>query len=158
LTNDSVLTLSVEDRLLITELTYRYAYHVDRYELAPLLALWTEDAIFDERPVGLFYAEGIEQIREFFEHDFKITTAHSHLMTNHIVCRVSETQAHGTCYGVSDADLPSGEVVRATYYYTDDYVKRDGSWVFKSRVVRPFGRLDLGNVQKALRNEIAKRD
>jgi len=147
--------LSVEDRLDIIELTARYSYHIDRYELEPLLELWTEDAVFDERPLGLYYAVGIDKIREFFEHDYKVSSAHVHYMTNHILEAVSETEARGTCCGLVQADLHNGAVIHATVNYTDEYVKRDGRWLFKSRVVRPFCKIDLGAISTALDEQIA---
>lgn len=149
--------LSVEDRFAIQELTHRYAYYIDHFELEPLLALWTRDAWFDERPVGLRYSEGIDTIREFFVDDFKVRTASAHFMTNHIVEKTGPEEAQGTCFGLIEATLSSGQSLHATVMYTDRYVHEDQRWLFRSRIVSPLSTLELGGIAESLDNESTER-
>jgi ketosteroid isomerase-like protein len=142
--------LTVEDRLDIHELTYKYAYFIDHYQIDPLLELWTDDAVFDERPLGLRCAEGIDQIRDLFVDAFAVSTAHVHMITNHIIEAVSDSEAEGTCAALVEIDLKSGGFVHATSGYDDRYVKRQGRWLFKSRIVNPYCNVNLEGVGAAL--------
>jgi hypothetical protein len=49
-----------------------------------------------------------------------------------------------------DANAQGGARLHGTVWYEDDYVRTDGGWRFRSRVVKPYTKLDLGPLTAAL--------
>ena len=131
----AVLPVKTKDRFAIIELTHKFCYYVDHFELDPLMTLWAEDATYDTRPVGLYKASGFPQISEFFARDFAITLSCVHYQTNHILERVDDTNIRGVSYCLVQQDLHSGDTVQATVCCDDTYVRVGERWLFTSRIV-----------------------
>ena len=142
--------LAVEDRVDIIDLTHRYAQHIDHFELDELLDLWTDDAVFDERPVGLYHSVGRPAIRTFFENDFAVRKASIHAISNLLVTGAAADAATGVCCAQIQTELRSGQEVRASVDYVDEYRRVDGRWLFSARLVRPLGKIELGDITDSL--------
>jgi ketosteroid isomerase-like protein len=57
---------STSDRLDLLDLAAKYAYLSDAADLAGVMALFTENAVFDARSIGGAVASGAAQIRDHF--------------------------------------------------------------------------------------------
>ncbi len=138
----------IADRLEIRDLTARYAYYVDTFQTGKIMTLWTEDAIFDESRVGTGLHEGAAAIREFFEGLKKTVTHQAHITSNHLIEELTDTTAKAIVFSIVEAVTIAGNM-RAVVYYADDYVKRDGNWLFSSRVIHPLLPFDTAAMEKA---------
>jgi hypothetical protein len=89
--------LPIEDRLAIeqqcTRLSYAFAYHIDHGEFEEMIALFTEDGVFDR--AGLVH-RGHDELREGMRERPPITTRH--VMTNFYFDTVGPDVATGTVY------------------------------------------------------------
>ena len=136
------------DRLEIIELTARYAFFVDTFQLEPLMQLWVDDEpTFDESRVDLGNNTGLDNIRSYFE-DFVFgqMAKMAHITTNHIVENVTDTTARGHCSVLVEGEMKTGERMHAAAYYDDVYHRVDHAWKFKSRVVHPLTTPNLGSL------------
>jgi len=136
------------DRLEIIELTARYAFYVDTFQLEPLMQLWVDDEpTFDESRADLGNNTGLDNIRRYFE-DFVFgqMAKMAHITTNHIVETVTDTTARGTCSVLVEGEMKTGETMHAAAYYDDVYHRVDDAWKFKSRVVYPLTTPNLGSL------------
>src|SRR5689334_6660486 len=86
----------------IQMLTNRYAHRLDSYDIEGLLAPFAEDTTFDMTPVELGVFEGIDAIREFFEHNQSTMADQMHLFSNFLVEFDGEDEAHGSNYLLQD--------------------------------------------------------
>ena len=136
------------DRLAIIELTARYAFYVDTFQLEPLMQLWVDDApTFDESRADLGNNTGLDNIRRYFEDFVFVHMAKmAHITTNHIVERVTDTTARGSCSVLVEGEMTTGERMHAAAYYDDVYHRVDDAWKFKSRVVYPLTTPNLGSL------------
>jgi hypothetical protein len=142
---------SADDRLELMELCARYSFYVDTFQLHPLVELFTDDGVFDESAVGMGRYEGHDVIRAYFRDDlFPVVDAWLHLTSNFIVDCIDGSSASGRCSTIMDADVQGGAWLHGTVWYEDDYVRTDGGWRFRSRVVKPYTKLDLGPLSAAL--------
>ena len=126
----------------IVELTHRYAWCVDMRDVDGMVALYTEDAIFDTSHIGLNDLRGHDGVRHFFNYIMKMTTANSHHISNHII-NIDGNRATGTCYAIAMANTPSDEEIFATVHYDDVYVKVNGQWKFAQRRLWPHTKAKL---------------
>ncbi len=123
----------------------RYAWAVDLQQMDDLLALWAPDGVFDETPVGLSVSKGRQELERYFREDvFALFPASAHLTSNHLITDLTETSARGRVAATAEAEWHAGGVVRAVCWYEDEYVKTAEGWQFKSRIVRPLLKPDLG--------------
>jgi ketosteroid isomerase-like protein len=116
----------------IRDLTYEYAWLVDRQEVDAMLDLFVPDGRFDARPVGQGLMEGREGIRKFFEAQNEVLAHSIHLTSNHRI-EVNGDTASGTAYVLVDGTTTDGSVVAARAYYEDKYAKTDAGWRFVER-------------------------
>lgn len=140
--------IALQDRLQIIELTARYAFYVDTFQLEPLMQLWVDDEpTFDESRVDLGNNTGLDNIRSYFE-DFVFghMAKMAHITTNNIVETVTDTTARGVCSVLVEGEMKTGETMRAAAYYDDVYQRVDDAWKFKSRVVYPLTTPNLGSL------------
>ena len=144
--------MELNDLEAIRQLTHLYAYHIDHFELEPLTALWTEDAVLDESRVGLQAHRGREQIRESFVQVFAVMKSQMHLTGNFILRELAGDNAKGTCYYFVEGVVQGGGKVRATGYYEDEYVRSAEGWHFKSRSVFSFNPPELAAYQTELKS------
>jgi hypothetical protein len=138
----------IADRLEIRDLTARYAYYVDTFQTDKIMALWTDDAIFDESRVGTGLHKHAAGIRAFFESVKQTVTHQAHITSNHLIEEISDTTAKGIVFSIVEAVTIAGNM-RAIVYYADDYVKQNGRWVFSSRVIHPLMPFDTAAFDKA---------
>lgn len=136
--------MDVNDIEAIRRLTHLYSYHIDHFELEPLMALWTDDAVFDERGVELRLWTGISEIRKSFTEIFLVMQTHVHYTSNFLLLECSADTARGTSYFLAEGIVKSGGGVHATGYYKDEYQKCKGEWRFRSRQAFFFNPPDLG--------------
>jgi hypothetical protein len=129
----------IADRLAIDELRYRYAYWVDTDQLEPLLELFTDDAVFDETPIGGERSEGAAALRALYARQLNRLKSHVHFVTNGITEFRGEDAAWGRCNFLWQAVYPDDGQGYATGYYDDLYARQDGRWRFHRRVVSPYG-------------------
>lgn len=131
--------LALRDRLDIIELTSRYAFFVDTFQLEPLMQLWVGDEpTFDESRLNLGNSRGLDQIRSYFRDVvFGRLAKLVHVTTNHVLELGDEGSARGVCTVLFEGETKAGDMVRAAAYYDDVYEKIDTTWKFKSRTVHP---------------------
>lgn len=142
----------LRDRLAIMELTARYAYYVDTFQIEPLMDLWTDDAVFDETKVGTGCHRGPDGIRKFFQEGVAgYMDGIVHVTTNHIIDDIDEHGARGVCTVLVEGDVKGGGKLHATAYYEDVYVRSATGWRFRSRVVNPFTAPQVGDYLAAER-------
>ena len=136
------------DRREIVELTSRYAFLVDTFQLLPLMQLWVDDEpTFDESRVDLGNNTGLDNIRRYFEEFvFGRMAKLAHITTNHIVEDITETSARGVCTVLVEGEMRTGETMHAAAYYDDVYERVDNTWKFKSRTVYPLTTPQLGSL------------
>lgn len=128
-----MIDIGVEDRLLIHELSARYAFLVDTKRYAEASALFAEDGTWDETVLGAPRCDSREQIETFFplmsstDLEFMI-----HLNANHQISESAGDSAKGTVH-VHVAGRMNGRDMTIYGYYDDAYTKKDGHWLFQSR-------------------------
>jgi hypothetical protein len=123
------------DREAIRDLTNRYAYYADTFQLDKLEKLWAEDSVFDETNSGMGRHHTRKGIRKFFEELRGLTANMAHFVTNQIIEELNETTARGIVFSYVRGIAKTGVTTDACCYYKDDYVKVGGEWQFKSRVI-----------------------
>ncbi|BCG04927.1 hypothetical protein PPGU19_094950 (plasmid) [Paraburkholderia sp. PGU19] len=129
--------MNVEDRLAIQELSHRYAYFVDCFDIDNWVSVFTPAAILDETELGTGLLEGHEAIRRYGREIVDTTQHVVHLMSNHIIWSLEGDAARGTVFSLVDAISKSGERTRYQIKYEDEYLKVSGSWKIARRKVRP---------------------
>lgn len=120
----------------IQRLVSDYAWAIDNKNLDDLVALFTADSVFDMRPFGApAAAEGEQAVRDNFAAMIDGLDGCVHMMMNHRI-DVDGGIAHGTAYCHAFM-IPAGGDTRVENLvsYTDNYVRTESGWKFKSRVI-----------------------
>ena len=138
----------IEDRLEITELTAHYSYYVDTFQTRKIMELWTDDAVFDESRVGTGLHQGAAGIKAFFETLETKVTHQAHMTSAQFIEEIDGMTAKGIVFATVEAVTTAGNM-RALIYYADDYLKQDGRWRFRSRVIHPLLPFDTAALAKA---------
>lgn len=140
---------STDSRLDLIELTSRYAFAVDTFNLGAVMDVWVkDDPVFDERPLGLGRAQGTAAVRRYFSEDvFGKVDAIVHITTNHVFSAITDSSARGACTALVVGDAKGGGSFQATVYYEDVFEVVDGGWRFRSRTVNPLAKPRLGAVK-----------
>jgi ketosteroid isomerase-like protein len=125
------------DRIEITELSHRYATALDRFDLDGLLAPFSEDIVFDCRPVGLEEFKGKAALKEFFVHNIEAMADQIHLFGNQIVEFDGADEAHGSNYLVQDGHAKNGARIQTWALSNDRYVRTADGWRIAQRIVSP---------------------
>jgi SnoaL-like domain len=148
MTTEQMSGAEIGDRLAIQELTARYAFYVDTFQIEPLMELWVHDGpVFDETQIGTGLHTGAAAIRAFFvDGVFAQLDGVVHFTMNHILHELDDTKASGVCSVLVEGDLKAGGTLRATAYYKDAYAKVDGAWKFRSRTTIPYTQPQLGSL------------
>lgn len=118
------------DRLLLHELTYRYARGADERRADDVAACFTDDARLEFVSTGTI-VEGSNSIRDFFRASFDgplrdVTS--SHLMTNTIITAVEDEAERVRLVTTAVAYLAGTEVVMRGITYTDECVRTPKGW------------------------------
>lgn len=140
-----MIEMPVEERLAIQELTHKYSMFCDTFQLEKLMDLFTDDAVFDESPFGASVCTGKAELREYFSRGFEGLWL-AHYISNGLINEYSGDEARGTCFVHAEVRLRSNNKPWQLHgYYDDHYVKIDGQWRFKNRVVIPLIKPDDQN-------------
>lgn len=122
-----------EDREAIKELRHMYCYHVDQGRLAETAALYSDDAVADFGPIGLF--RGKEEIRKFYCEFLPANfTEMRHYVHNHII-QLNGDRGEGACYFEVKLVTTQGKGITGSGRYDDEFVRVGGQWKFKARRV-----------------------
>jgi ketosteroid isomerase-like protein len=133
----------IEDRLAIQDLTARYAYYLDTFQFDKALDLFTEDSIFDESKIGSGLYEGKPAITGFFAEIKTVVSHWVHNNSNHVIEQIDGNTANAVLFTSFQGLTYSGGKMQASVYYIDDYVKQNGRWLFRKRVLYPVLPIDL---------------
>lgn len=122
----------VEDRLAIRELIDSYGDAVSCYDRDAWAANWAEDSVWTLNLPDLPRVEGKKDIvdlwvRAMAEYEWVLMR----YSPGEIL--VDGDRATGRCYTSEVTRLKTGEEQRIVGRYVDEYVKRDGRWLIKSR-------------------------
>jgi len=124
----------IEARLDIGQLAVRYAFAVDSRDLDALVALYVDDVT---RPdvVGV----GREPLRRHFEKVLRGFYRTMHQILGHQIDLVAPDRATGKVYCRAEHERGDEWMVLGLCY-EDDYERRDGTWYFARRALRPLYR------------------
>ena len=125
-----------EDKLLIQELVFRCARHVDLLETEEWVATFSPDGVLDDREFGFGLHVGHDQLRSFGRSYESSITHQAHLLTNILITDVTATSARSTFNGFAESMGPALGHFRCHILYEDKYEKMDGEWKIKSRTLR----------------------
>lgn len=122
------MSISVEDRVAITDLISLYGVVIDERQWGMVSALFTDDAIYDITDFGTGSLCGVEQIRAFWES----TTAHprAHHATNVLIRRGKHGNVVALSKGIGVGR--GGKVGSVTYY--DEFKRTQSGWRISKRV------------------------
>jgi ketosteroid isomerase-like protein len=112
----------------IQMLSNRYARGLDSFDIEGLLAPFADDATFDASPVELGVFEGIDAIREFFEHNQSTMADQMHLFSNFLIDFDGEGEAHGSNYLVQDGHTKDGVRIQTWALNEDRYSRTPDGW------------------------------
>lgn len=127
---------SIIDRLGIQDIVHKYALYIDEHRIEEWVSLFTHDGVLDERAFGFENHVGHEAIKACGMY-LKGTVAYAlHHITTVVIEEMAPTEARGVVFSIVEGLLKDG--FHASYHvvYDDRYVKDDGSWLFKERVLR----------------------
>lgn len=121
----------LEDRARIQNLIAAYAIAVDDHDIETLISMFTEDAEFVRAGA---VARGRDAIRGFYldAMDRYTLTLHQPLSDQ---ISIDGDRARGLLTGRAELALEDTLMV-AAYRYADDYIRRDGTWLFTRRDLR----------------------
>jgi len=123
----------MEDREAIKELRHLYSYHVDQGKMAECAALYSDDAVADFGPIGIF--RGRDQIRGFYCEYLPANFAEMrHYVHNHVI-RLAGDRGDGECYFEVKLISTQGKGFNLAGRYDDEFVRVGGQWKFKARRV-----------------------
>jgi len=136
------------DRFMITELMYRYAIAHNTGDVQGYADLFTDDAKLYDQTMSYMFAEGRQNILKQAQNDREKYLKESlpakkgqlrltklrHNITNPVVTLNKDGTATGVCYVQIVAEDPGvGPALLAQGYYVDEYVKKNGKWLFSRR-------------------------
>lgn len=122
----------LEARVRISELIARYSHAIDRGEREDFAALWHPDVTYTT--AGTTY-HGVQETLSVAEGLWDSGGQSWHLPANTVIEFTSESTATATS---TIAAIATGAGDTAQYYlgsYLDTFERRDGVWLFSSRVV-----------------------
>ncbi len=132
------------DREAIRDLRFRYHECINEAQLAEIPELFTEDGELDFAHLGR--AKGREQIKAFFSGLGSERRADGErtrglyrvrqFIHNHVL-KVTGDRAAGYAY-LEAKPVYNGESYVVAARYNDEYVKRDGHWLFSKMSLTPF--------------------
>lgn len=129
-----MLPIPFEDRFALQDLMTAYCCAVDDLKSgnAPLLDLFTEDAVLDLSDIGLPLMNGIADYKPFFDGVFADMSHHQHYTTNFRIGAYDEYTAsiYSHVHGLGLAK--GGVEVDVHVRYRMDCVKRDNRWKIKT--------------------------
>jgi hypothetical protein len=134
---------SIEDALALRDLTIDYGHHFDMGDVPGMLALFTDDGLWDATGLGLGRAVGKEELNAKLTELLAGRDRAVNLVANHLLDEVQTDRARGRCYFWSETLLDPMHV-RHDAGWCDDHFRRVGGassgeelWLFESRTWHP---------------------
>lgn len=125
------------DRLAIRELIERYAAGAMSIDVERWSEVWVEDSAWQlssmDTPVT-----GKDNILKTFTQAMEYV-GHLSLMAFPVDLVIEGDSAHGKAYCQETVYPKKGGKIEVVGWFTDEYVKQDGAWYFKSRIYKRFG-------------------
>ena len=124
------MTLSVEDRLAITDLINRHGHLCDAGELDAWAELFTEDVVYDVTDLGFDATEGLAATREL-----ALALGNRNPVAHHVTnVVVTEEDAGARAISKGLGVMAGGTIGSVTY--TDVVVRTTEGWRISRRTVR----------------------
>jgi len=126
----------LEARAEISELCSAYAIACDEHDMRRLTSLFAPDAELDS-PSKLLSAKGRDAIVQNYIKLFKIRGPGMHWTHDHFVHFDANDSSRASGVVLSHAETcPGDQGSVAAMRYEDEYVRLDGRWVFRKRVLK----------------------
>ena len=124
----------VEDKFEIQDLAHLYGFVMDERDLAGLDRLFTEDAHLGSA-VGVFNANGIEEIARTYQGRYDVLGATNHFVHS-VITRFGDDLdlAHGLVSGHAEV-VREGVTMVVALRYHDGYRRTDRGWRIADRVM-----------------------
>jgi len=120
---------NLEDRILIRELYGRYASGGSRGDAESWLASWDDECHWITAHFERHGKEGLREQWNLLWENFV-----SAVVLNEVgPIQVAGNSATASCGVLENIQLKSGGTLRIAGLYNDEFVKRDGGWLFRSR-------------------------
>jgi uncharacterized protein (TIGR02246 family) len=119
------------DRQAIHDLCALYARAVDDHDIDALVAMFTDDGVFERRGVA---AVGADAVRAAYVASFDTYRTMLHTPHPGVVLLHGDGTASGWSHGHAELATRSS-LVLAAYRYEDDYRRVDGRWRFARRSI-----------------------
>lgn len=123
---------ALKARLDIKDLIHRYALAVDMKDVDELVSLYAPDGVFERIQKTI---QGHADLREFYAGMVSRYHPTRHLPSVHVIKEWGPASASGIQTGTAELG-EHGELRRAAYRFHDQYVERDGVWLFARRSLR----------------------
>lgn len=146
---------ALEDRFAINELVALYCQHLDDCDMPALTELFIEDASFGS--VTGSPVTGREKLLGFIRDRASMEDWSFHYPHTVVIDLVSGTEARGVVTQHAEMGVDGGRCIRSAMRYNDEYVKVDGSWKFKGRLVSFWYCMDLNELATGYDNAQRKR-
>lgn len=131
--------IPMDDRAAIQDLAGLYAFFCDTHQFSRVADLFSDDCIYDESCTGVERVNGKADLLRTFDYFAEQLGPVMHTCSNHLISDYSGDQARGTCYVWAEGarSAAGGNTpIRVLGYYDDIYIKTNGHWYFKERVLR----------------------
>jgi ketosteroid isomerase-like protein len=123
----------IEDRQKIEELNFRYCLATDDRDFEALASLYSADSVFDA-PYGR--VQGPEQIVKYLKGRLSVYGPTIHTSHGHLIEFGEPEHARGVVAAHMEVSF-DGEVTGiAAMRYLDQYVRDEGEWRFRERLLR----------------------
>jgi ketosteroid isomerase-like protein len=119
----------IADRLAIEDLVVAYGHAIDSMgDIDSILAVFTQDAVFDLSGIGLSPLQGHEAIREFYTNVYANTAHMAHYLSNFAVTAYTGHTASIRAYvnGMGLGKDGRGVTVYGRYYF--DVIRTAAGW------------------------------
>ena len=121
--------IPVEDRLAIEDLMVAYAHAIDTMgDPAAVLALFTEDAVYDLSGIGLHTLHGHGEIRAFCDTVFANMAHQAHYLSNFAITAYDGNAASARAYVNGMGVGKDGSRVSAQGRYYFDLLRTPAGW------------------------------
>lgn len=134
-----MLTVPVEERIAIEELTRLYGLYCDTRHFEKLAQLFMSECVYDESVVGGTPVSSRADLLELFRRASDRLGPMIHICTNQIISAFSGRAASGLCHVLAEGLFNAGgeqKPFRIFGCYDDRYSKEGDRWYFKSRVLK----------------------
>jgi ketosteroid isomerase-like protein len=129
-----MIAMPLEERMALQDLMTDYCYAVDDLKAgnAPLLKLFTQDAVLDLSDIGLAVMHGHDDYKPFYDGVFAGMSHHQHYITNFRVGAYAGDTATLWAYVHGLGRANDGNEVDVHVRYKMDCIKQHGGWKIKT--------------------------